>query len=29
METENPGSAKGRQVVFQPELVVRDTTSKI
>jgi LacI family transcriptional regulator len=28
-ETENPGSAKGRQVVFQPELVVRDTTSKI
>ena len=26
METEEPGSAKGRQVVFQPELVVRDSS---
>ena len=26
-ETETPGSAKGRQVVFQPELVVRDSSS--
>jgi LacI family transcriptional regulator len=27
-ETENPGSAKGRQVVFQPELIVRDSTAR-
>lgn len=28
-EIENPGSGNGRQVVFQPELVVRDSTLKV